>query len=685
MKKPDDELLRRYLAGQVSDDEQAAVHGYFESHPDELHVLEQLDSQLTELDVMVSDASDFGLIERGIQDAKRLIDPIVELKIPRRVGGYTLDEVVSIRDTATVCYGHDTVSGKQVVVKLLNPLGILDSVSLARFERELQALSSVADPHIVSLLDSGRQGNARFFVMERLRGCDLSQLIDHHGKLNEADVLSIARQVLPALQKIHSSGLVHRDIKPSNLFLTTEGTVKLLDFGIARESRAGTITSDASILGSVDYLAPEQALDSSRVDHRADQYGLGCTLYHLLAGHRPFQLLSNGNIVRTILAHAQTELPSVSTFRPDVSQQLSDIVERMCAKKPEDRWPDCDSILRALPTSVESGSLSKLAANCDQLAAARPVRFADEEHVDDRVKASLGFRFEWSVAVAICIVAILSISTLLPNLLQESGKEPNTLTGEAKSSLTNSVGMQFVWISPGEFDMGSSFTADELSKFAWDSHPRDYFKKDLPLHRVEVSKGFYLGTTEVTQKQWFDVMETTPWVGENKKQVKLGGKYPASYITWQDAVNFCERLSRLEGKRYRLPTEAEWEYACRADTTTRFSFGNASVVSNVWLIDNTRDGEQGYAQLVAQHPANAFGLYDMHGNVHEWCSDWFAEDYYSTSPTVDPTGPESGTHRIVRGGCFDNSEWWTTSFNRWRHPPESQWAINGFRVLLEAD
>jgi formylglycine-generating enzyme required for sulfatase activity len=151
-------------------------------------------------------------------------------------------------------------------------------------------------------------------------------------------------------------------------------------------------------------------------------------------------------------------------------------------------------------------------------------------------------------------------------------------------------------------------------------------------HNVAISKSFYMQTTEVTQRQWKAVMGTEPWKGqEYSKYVKEGANYPASYVSWDDAVAYCKKLSEKERKTYRLPTEAEWEYACRAGTETRWSFGDDEnkLGDYAWYDKNAWDIDEKYAHQVGLKKSNAFGLYDMHGNVFEWCHDYYTLDYYT--------------------------------------------------------
>jgi formylglycine-generating enzyme required for sulfatase activity len=196
-----------------------------------------------------------------------------------------------------------------------------------------------------------------------------------------------------------------------------------------------------------------------------------------------------------------------------------------------------------------------------------------------------------------------------------------------------------------------------------------------------MSEGFWMGQTEVTQGQYKSVMNAEPWSGEGS--VRVDANNPAVYIIWEDAAAFCRKLSQQEGETYRLPTEAEWEYACRAGTTTQFSFGDSdsSLGDHAWCQSNTYYVGQPYAHPVGQKKPNPWGLYDMHGNVGEWCSDWHDEDYYSNSPSVDPNGPLSGDYRSRRGGSWGSGVLMLRSSYRLSGRPVVRYGGVGFRVV----
>ncbi|NQT21596.1 MAG: SUMF1/EgtB/PvdO family nonheme iron enzyme [Planctomycetes bacterium] len=235
----------------------------------------------------------------------------------------------------------------------------------------------------------------------------------------------------------------------------------------------------------------------------------------------------------------------------------------------------------------------------------------------------------------------------------EAGEEASKLGAEAAVAFSP---IETVRIPAGEFLMGSP--EDEYGRF-----------ENETLHWVYFTKAFRMATTPVTQAQWTHVM------GNNPSYVK-GDNLPAVRVTWSDAVAFCEKLSAREGKKYRLPTEAEWEYACRAGTRDPFS-RRGRHRSLFWY----RDNSGGNLQPVGGKLSNTWDLYDMHGNVWEWCSDWYGE--YPVGRVANPTGPKSGAKRVLRGGSRRSSPMICRSAFRGSELPDRRFRGVGFRVVLE--
>jgi formylglycine-generating enzyme required for sulfatase activity len=229
--------------------------------------------------------------------------------------------------------------------------------------------------------------------------------------------------------------------------------------------------------------------------------------------------------------------------------------------------------------------------------------------------------------------------------------------------------MKLVLIPAGEFLMGSP------------DSDNDARANEKPRHRVRITRWFYLGATPVTQGQYQAVTNANPSLLNRLNDVRLflniANEPPVGGVSWEDAQAFCARLNerekgQLSGMSYRLPTEAEWEYACRAGSQTRFASGDAdaSLRDHAWFSANSF----GAKHPVGQKPANAWGLYDMHGNVWEWCSDAYAENYYAQSPVDDPRGPDPAetADRVFRGGSWVSDPHVCRAASR-------GWAAPGFR------
>ena len=267
-------------------------------------------------------------------------------------------------------------------------------------------------------------------------------------------------------------------------------------------------------------------------------------------------------------------------------------------------------------------------------------------------------------------IAVLSSSPLLfgagPAISQQT--EPKVVPSALPRLVKNDVGMQFVLVPKGDFLMGSPISERDR-------------QDDEKQHRVRISNAFYLQSTEVTQKQWKAVVGTKPW--KEQHFVKEGDDYPAMYVSWDDATEFCKKLSVRDGVSYRLPTEAEWEYACRGGTRSSYSFGDdvSSLNDHGWYDGNADNVRERYAHLVGKKKANGYGLLDMHGNVWEWCADWYDSEYYASSPADDPQGPTKGSDRVFRGGSWlDYPPKCRSAFRDCDSPDLRRFHV-GFRVL----
>jgi formylglycine-generating enzyme required for sulfatase activity len=663
--------------------------------------------------------------------------------------------------------------------------------------------------------DADEAGGTHFLVMEYVDGSDLSSLVKKSGPLPLEQALDCILQAARGLQYAHQHGVVHRDIKPANLLLDRQGTIKILDMGLARLDSAGAqqdqLTGTGQIMGTVDYMAPEQAMDTKHADARADIYSLGVTMWYLLTG-RP--LYTGETAVERLLAHQTKPIPSLRSGCPAASPKLEAVFARMVAKKPENRYQTMQALVAALEpcrsgtvvgpavqTAVEEDSkfdeflrglasasrhrpsrgrpstpAARLAVVTQETAVADPEATQEWSGVQvetnpqtqqllarpepasarspvqpSRTKQPARLRrapvrgewwrdWRWQTAIGAggLLLILLGIWVVIRDRdgkevarvrLPEGGsvtQEPDPVVGkpaapktssiptppwnlppgapppavapfnaaQAKEhqaawakylgvqvEMTNSIGMKLVLIPPGEFDMGSTEAEAEklLEQAKATNQPSWYIERlssEAPKHRVRITKPFWLGAHEVTRGQFRRFVDDRGYQTEAERDGKGGfglidgqwkqdprfvwnrdlgfeqaDDHPVVNVTWNDVTAFCAWVSEKEGEKSQLPTEAQWEYACRAGTTTTWYSGDdeGALKEHGWFSFNSDKK----THPVGQKSPNAWGLYDMHGNVWEWCQDWWAVDYYATSPLDDPPGASGGSHRVARGGG-----WW---------------------------
>ncbi len=343
----------------------------------------------------------------------------------------------------------------------------------------------------------------------------------------------------------------------------------------------------------------------------------------------------------------------------------ADVGHAVIWSKPEDLAVDGTSAKRALFGERESGLFCAFADGA--------VHFLGPEFDEQTLRALLTYRGHETIHWPELRRKDVG-SPVKPEFTSgSSATYGGTTTGQVRKN--NGLNTPLAWIPPGGFTMGSA--KDEKDR-----------AEDENQVQVTLTKGFWLGQHEVTQAEWQRLMETTPWSG--KEYVKEGDDYPATNVSWDDATKFCEKLTEMErsagrlpeGWKYTLPTEAQWEYACRAGTKSRFSFGDdeSDLSDYAWwggIVGNGNAKNEQYAHLVGQKRANPWGLFDMHGNVYEWCRDWYAE---KLAGGTDPQGPSEGSDRVGRGGGWNRAARGCRSAYRIEYPPGGRSDFVGFRV-----
>ena len=554
-------------------------------------------------------------------------------------------------------------AAKLVAIKVILPQGKFDTESVKRFEREVKASEKLVHPNIIAVLDSGSSKGSLFMVMELIEGKDLFELINEKGKLSVNEAVAYIIQAARALEHAHANGVIHRDVKPANLIADSHGFLKIVDMGLAKiqagenEDKISMLTTNTAIMGSADFMSPEQTVSTKNVDNRTDIYSLGASFYFLLTAKVMYPQKATFS---KLISHRQAPISSLKFMRPDVSQKLDDIYTKMVAKKVGDRYQSMTELILDLEAlEKESGTQDLL----KQGAALNPfqvngVNFLDLDDNSIKPKKSAGIFSNRKIALfcagLLVLVGLLFVILFIPkntmvkndinntNDAQDAFLEPpfdfNQAQEEQQSlaktlglavettvDLGRGVNLAMILIPQGKFIMGSPL-----------SEPGH--KDDELQHQVVFSRPYFIGKYEVTQEQWEAVM------GDNPSQTK-GAKLPVTNISWNDCQNFISKLNAKTESNYRFPTEAEWEFACRSGAKSAYSVGD-KITKNDANYENVKAG----VKPVGSYKPNAFGLYDMHGNVWEFCSDWYGA--YAAGKSIDPMGVNNGRDHVLRGGSF---------------------------------
>src|SRR5580693_10101266 len=264
-------------------------------------------------------------------------------------GRYRLEARIGAGGMSTVYRALDGTLQRQVAIKLLNREVASDSDQLERFRREARAVAQLSHPHIVGVIDAGEDENRPYIVFEYVEGETLKDRIRRLGRLPIAEAVAYAIEIARALGAAHARHIVHRDVKPQNVLIDDEGSAKVTDFGIARTLDEEGLTADGRVLGTTDYVSPEQALGRP-VTGQSDLYSLGIVLYEMLTGEVPFK---GENQVAVAMKHVREEIPDVQSKRPEVSSALAAIVDTATAKRVEDRYADDAELIADLEDVLE--------------------------------------------------------------------------------------------------------------------------------------------------------------------------------------------------------------------------------------------------------------------------------------------------------------------------------------------
>jgi eukaryotic-like serine/threonine-protein kinase len=580
----------------------------------------------------------------------------------KTIGRYQVTRFLAAGAMGEVWEAYDPVIGRPVAIKLvrreLSERGDAD-MWLQRFQHEVRAAGQLMHANIVTVLDVGEEAGAPYLVMEYVEGESLDKLLQRSGTLAIDEAVDIVTQILKALEFAHARGMWHRDIKPANILLTRSGLVKVTDFGIAHLADS-ELTTVGRVFGTPAYMAPEQLLGQA-VDQRADVFAAGVVLFELLSGAKPFE---GGTPAQRLVRMERTGPADIRSLNAAVPPALKRVLDTAMAFNRERRYASAAEFARAI-------------------AAARPASAAVN-------RSPRPERRRWHTP-AIATIAVAAAAAISAGYLFWPGPVPvPTPTGPpiaaappptAPAPAPTPVPVfrdcsgcpEMVGLPVGSFMMGT-----EPAETTREGVPDEYANRERPRHPVTVGAMFAIGRYHVTRGEYGRFVAATGRTGGSGCSWQSPGfaqtdRDPVVCINWDDAKAYADWLSKITGKSYRLPTEAEWEYAARAGTTTARYWGDAIGAGNANCSGCGSKWDGGSTSPVGSFRPNPFGLYDMLGNAWQWTEDCWNGNY-ANAPSDSSTVLTSGEclRRVVRGGSWN-------SIPRYVRAGDRYWDVTGYR------
>jgi len=619
------------------------------------------------------------------------------------IPGYKIEKIIGKGGMATVYLALHEALNRKVAIKVMNRQDGADSEYSNRFMREARIVANLTHPNIVTIHDVGEHDGHNYLVMELLpSGVTLKDKIK--AGVDSQYALSIVSQVATALKVAHEKNIVHRDIKPDNIMFRADGSVVLMDFGVARsvDSADPQMTQAGLIIGTPQYISPEQA-QGKNIGTYSDIYSLGVVFYEMLTGKVPY---TADTPIALVLKHVSEPVPKltgdVAVYQP--------LLDRMMAKKREQRYSNCDQIIADID-SIEAGKPVSSATRFMSADAVNKAKAAAESltMVGD-IESTVAEEPAYEPTQILKPPASAEAETGVPPATEVSSRKAPVKDNAEELTLadnTQSVGraktggkkiQSLLWITSAvllaagaylfvDIDIGKLKTMVGIDPGPVYSRvgrmisiPAGSFEmgnaggdaSEKPVHTVRIN-GFRLGETEVTQKQWQLVMGTAP------SYFKGCDNCPVDSVSWNDVQTFLKKLNAQTGLRFRLPTEAEWEYACRSAGKDEKYCGGNDASKLAWYGDNSVEK----THPVAQKQANGLGLHDMSGNVWEWTQDCWHASYDGAPTNGQARESRACGQRILRGGSWIGVAGSLSATGRFGTPAATGNRNFGFRVAQD--
>lgn len=542
-----------------------------------------------------------------------------------------------------------------------------------KFLKEARSIARLNHPHIVRIIDVFEENGTAYYVMEYVAGGSLSDRVGRQGALSEPEATRYIRQVADALTYIHTQRMTHLDVKPANIMLTDKDEAVLIDFGLAKQydSATGHQTSSTPVGISEGYAPLEQYMQGGvgEFSPETDVYALGATYYKLLTGQTPPSASSvneDGLTLEPLKSRGVT--PQVITAithamegrRRDRPKTVADFLSEFdgVAGQAANPKPRTDTSHEASGSGDGDTTLKKKIPTPQP----KPQPKSPARPVVSRKTMMVAAAVLAAVLVVGGIVVAISQAWPSGETATETQDKPafvaKKITKDSEMFSVGDVNFTMRYIEGGSFDMGATAEMDTVG-FS--------LAEEKPVHKVYV-ESFAIGVFEVTQELWQAVMGTNP--SSTKSEY-----CPVESVSWNDCQEFLQKLNAITGKQFRLPTEAEWEYAARGGKYAKgYRYSGSNNLGEVGSFYH------GSWPAWASRKPNELGLYDMSGSVNELCSDYMGD--YSAEEQVCPVGPAAGSERVMRGGSFGDEPINCRISARFGIAPDKRASNVGLRLAL---
>ncbi len=618
--------------------------------------------------LVAADANNDETVAAGSADTS-----VSAIAIGTRIDQYEIIEQLGSGGMAQVYKATDQDLKRTVALKFLHPHLQGDEKVKQRFLREGQAVAKITHAHVVGIHGIIDNDEHLYMALEYIDGDDLHGLLKKNGPFEIDQAVEIIEAATKGLDALHQAGIIHRDIKPHNIFITSDGIIKIGDFGLARNDEQDyDLTTSGEILGTPVFMSPEQVKSDKQIDIRSDIHALGATLFNLITNEQPFA----GETMYTLCDNiVKGERPDIRKHHKKADKHLSTLINCMMAKSADQRYQDPQELLQAIQ-QYKNGKDPGISHTHDLSNEPDTIKTIKTHNTHKKLSPQ-------HIIIISCVFFFCCIAFI--------GMSSGPIWSNSQGSLYNGSDRYGNWIELRFEDVRMRFRRVQRGTWTIGSPNTEIGRgKNETQRSVEFTKELWLAENECTEQIWQRLKEPDSQGDAKSSAAKTN-------ISLEDIEVLLTQLNEDYNDLgvFRLPTESEWEVACRANIDSAYAFGNeksdlsqygnfADKSSGLEWADKEINDKHKVVAEVASYRPNHWGFYDMHGNVWEWCADAYTANparKMSGKTLLDPLNTKGST-QVIRGGSWQEASEYCRSASRRGTNPDTRDPAIGFRFAL---